>query len=309
MVDLDTFVIWLYVVVDDLCKTLEPERHPGPAGSLSRSEIITLAILSQWALFGSERRFYQAAQRRLGWAFPTLPDRSRFNRLVRQHTAAITRVALRLGSTVDATAVYEVMDSTGVRVRNAQRRGTGWLDGRANLGRCTRLGWYVGFNLLTVATPRGAITGFGFAPASTNDRHLADTLLAARHRPEAVPLPSAGSAHGDAYLADGNFWGPTWQNRWQTCYHAWVLAPPQLGTRFYATWSKEARRWLASHRQVIETVHDWLLVPFNLDAERPHTLTGFAARLAATVGLHNFCLWLNVQLGRPPLAVADLLAW
>jgi hypothetical protein len=31
--------------------------------------------------------------------------------------------------------------------------------------------------------------------------------------------------------------------------------------------------------------------------------------LAAKVGLHNFCCWLNRQAGRPPLAVADLIDW
>jgi hypothetical protein len=31
------------------------------------------------------------------------------------------------------------------------------------------------------------------------------------------------------------------------------------------------------------------------------------ARLAARVALHNFCVWLNEQLGRPRLAFADLL--
>jgi hypothetical protein len=31
--------------------------------------------------------------------------------------------------------------------------------------------------------------------------------------------------------------------------------------------------------------------------------------LAARVALHNFCMWLNGQLGRPRLAFADLLGW
>jgi hypothetical protein len=30
---------------------------------------------------------------------------------------------------------------------------------------------------------------------------------------------------------------------------------------------------------------------------------------AAKVGLQNFCLWLNIQLGQPPLAFADLVDW
>jgi len=27
------------------------------------------------------------------------------------------------------------------------------------------------------------------------------------------------------------------------------------------------------------------------------------------VALHNFCIWLNLRLGRDPLAFADLLDW
>ena len=32
-------------------------------------------------------------------------------------------------------------------------------------------------------------------------------------------------------------------------------------------------------------------------------------RAAAKVGVHNFLIWFSTSLGRPPLAVADLLAW
>ncbi len=62
-------------------------------------------------------------------------------------------------------------------------------------------------------------------------------------------------------------------------------------------------------RQIIETVNDKLLNTFRLARERPHDLTGFQARLAAKVALHNFCLWLNLHLGRAPLAFAELLEW
>jgi hypothetical protein len=59
----------------------------------------------------------------------------------------------------------------------------------------------------------------------------------------------------------------------------------------------------------VETVHDRLLATCGLEHERPHALAGFWTRLAAKVALHNFYLWLNVQLGRPPLAFADLIEW
>jgi hypothetical protein len=31
--------------------------------------------------------------------------------------------------------------------------------------------------------------------------------------------------------------------------------------------------------------------------------------LAAKLALHNFCVWLNEQLDRPPLSFADLVDW
>jgi hypothetical protein len=47
----------------------------------------------------------------------------------------------------------------------------------------------------------------------------------------------------------------------------------------------------------------------RLDEERPHTLSGFLARLAALAALHNACIWFNRQLGREPLAFAELIDW
>jgi hypothetical protein len=47
--------------------------------------VVTLAIFSRWNRFGSERNFYRYARRHLRDAFPTLPHRSQFNRLVRSH--------------------------------------------------------------------------------------------------------------------------------------------------------------------------------------------------------------------------------
>ena len=60
---------------------------------------------------------------------------------------------------------------------------------------------------------------------------------------------------------------------------------------------------------MVETVYAKLMDFFRLDKERPHTLDGFQANLAAKMALHNFCIWLNKQLGREPLAFADLLGW
>ena len=69
------------------------------------------------------------------------------------------------------------------------------------------------------------------------------------------------------------------------------------------------RPWSVGIRQIVESVYEKLFNTFGLWRERPHELQGSRARLAARVALHNFCIWINEQLGRPRLAFADLLGW
>src|SRR5215831_6664981 len=64
----------------------------------------------------------------------------------RKHHDAILTFALALGQQVSLeSAGYEFLDSMGVPVRNAKRRGRGWLAGQAALGWCNRVGWFMGF--------------------------------------------------------------------------------------------------------------------------------------------------------------------
>jgi hypothetical protein len=73
VLDVDTFLTTLYVMVDDFCQSRPQEEHPGPDASLSPNEVITLAIFARWSRFASERDFYRYASSRLRNAFPTLP--------------------------------------------------------------------------------------------------------------------------------------------------------------------------------------------------------------------------------------------
>jgi hypothetical protein len=307
MVDPDTFLTALYVMVDECLAEIALPRRPGPAARLSASEVVTLALFAQWRQFASERAFYRWAVAHLRGAFPTLPARSQYNRLLRRCHDAIVAVGQRLACWLDApTCAYEALDTMGVATRNAKRRGSGWLTGQASIGWCNRLGWYEGVRLLSAVTPLGAITGFGFDSAQRKDQPLATTFFAARRCPQ-PGLPSVGRPAAGAYVVDTGFEGVALHAHWRQAYGAQVVCMPNR-TRAPG-WSPALRQWHAGLRQIIETVHDRLLETFGLEHERPHDLAGLRARLAAKVGLHNFCLWLNVQLGRPPLAFADLIDW
>ena len=306
MVDVDTFLTTLYVMVDDFCKaSLPSEPHPGPQATLSRSEVVTLAMFGQWQGFGSERGFYRYAQRHLRAALPQLPTREQCNRQMRQQHEALVAFVLHLVALLAAQrCAYEALDSSGVPTRDAKRRGAGWLPGLADIGWSNRLGWYEGFHLLLAVNPTGVITGFG--PASPKDHPLAETFFALRRRPH-PGLLSVGSPALGPYVVDTGFEGQANQARWWQTYGAHVICPPKRNSR--TPWPKALRRWLAGIRQVVETVYDKLFYTFRLDRERPHELSGFRTRVAAKIALHNFCMWLNEHLGRPRLAFTDLVDW
>lgn len=308
MLDVDTFLTRVYVAVDAYCQTQPAEKRPGPPPSLAPSEVVTLAFFSQWAAFPSERAFYRYAQRHLRAAFPTLPHRSQFNRLVRHHQTLLAGCALHLAQLLDvAEAPYEVLDCLGLAVRHLRRRGRSWLAGIAARHWCSRLGWFFGLTMLTAVSPAGIITGFGVAPGATNERPFTDNFLALRQSPD-PPVVSVGQpAPSQTYLADSGFAGQAFETHVRQVYGVTLVASPQRGS--IRRWPKAGRRWAASHRQISETVHERLLQTMRLERERPHTLAGLLARVAAKVGLHNVCCWLNHQLGRPLLAVADLVDW
>jgi hypothetical protein len=305
----DTFLTELYVMADDFCKVELPPTPPRPGArpSLSVSEVITLALFGQWALFPSETAFYRYAWRHLRAAFPSLPTRPQLNRLIRQHQDPIVAFFGHLVEGLRGRQTpYEALDGMGVATRNAKRRGVGWLPGLADIGWSKGLGWYEGFHVLTAVNREGVITGFGFGAASTKDQPLADTFLAARA--QAHPrLVSVGEPAQGPYIVDKGFEGAAWHTHWMQEYGAAVICPPKRGSR--QRWPKRLRRWFASIRQIVETAHEKLLDALGLDHERPHELDGFQVRLAATMALHNFCIWLNERLGRPRLAFADLIEW
>ena len=94
------FMSWLTT----FAKLSRRKTRPGPEASLCQSEVITLAIFARWSRFASERDFYRYADDHLREAFPTLPSRPQFNRLVRFYTQTIEEIAVKLGKMLEDRA-------------------------------------------------------------------------------------------------------------------------------------------------------------------------------------------------------------
>ena len=93
--DLDSFLVSLYVLVDDRWQAVHARapRRPGRPALLTDPEVITLAILAQWPRFRSERDFWRFAWAHLREYFPKLCSQGQFNRRLRALEPRVARVA------------------------------------------------------------------------------------------------------------------------------------------------------------------------------------------------------------------------
>jgi len=295
--DLDSFLVSLYVLVDDWWKADHPStalRKPGRPALLSESEVLTLAILAQWPRFRSERDFWRFAEAHLRPYFPKLCSQSQFNRRVRALEPELRALHRALaGKLCDPSAAYRVLDTTLipaiVRVRASRK---GLFCGQATFGRsASKTEWVYGFKVALVVDPDGVVTVFGLAPASSDERPIGEALVA-RDRHE-------------AYLADKGFTGVEWERRWLEEYGALVAATPYDDSR--RAWPKKDRRWASGKRQIIEGVICQLKDFFGLERHRAKTLGGLLARLAAKIAAYTCAQRINDSLGRPLRHLADLL--
>lgn len=294
--DLDSFLVSLYVLTEDWWKAARPSDAPraGRPPLISEPEILTLAILAQWPRFRSERDFWRFASSRLRGHFPALRSQSQFNRRVRALEGEMRSLQLHLATELaDASAAYHVLDTTlipaVVRVRACRR---GLFAGQATFGGCaSRTEWVYGFKVALSVTPEGVIMAFGLAEANSDERPIGE-----------FPLSSDGH---DAFLADKGYSSVEWERYWLEEYGALVAATPQESAR--RAWPEKARRWAAGKRQLIEGVIDQLKDLFALERHRAKTLGGLLTRLAAKVAAYTCGQVLNYQLGRPIRHLASLL--
>jgi Transposase DDE domain len=294
--DLDSFLVSLYVLVDDWWKlhhAWQPPK-PGRPALLSDPEVITLAILAQWPRFRSERDFWRFASSHLRSYFPALCSQSQLNRRIRALEPEMRLLQRAFAQELACpSAVYRVMDTTLfpaiVRVRASRK---GLFCGQATFGRsASKTEWVYGFKAALVVDPDGVITAFELAEAASDERPIGDALVA--------------SDRYGAYLADKGFTGVEWERLWIERYGALVAATPKNDSR--RAWSKADRRWASGKRQIIEGVIGQLKDFFALERHRAKTLGGLLARLAAKVAAYTCAQTINASLGRPLRHLADLL--
>lgn len=337
--DLNTFLTTLYVWVDDWYKTYLQEtmrRRGGGKPQMSDSEVLTVALASQWRVgvpWQSERgvvRYMQEHGR--GW-FPTMLGHSAFNERVRLLWGAFVQLQQIIADVLQAGhEPYVCVDCDPLpscSLAQAARYQQHWLN-QSRLGRGgNNGGWFFGDQVLAVVTPSGVVTGWLLGAADLDDRWMLEAFVSARAGQAQLQAPpyrsrdayadrnappqdhflrglaAAGKRTEQPYLADRGFNGARWQLHWQSLYGAEVITiPPHNVDR---PWSKDWKRWLAHHRQIVDTVFARLDETFAFKRLNAHSYWGQLTRVAAKMAAYNLGILFNRLLNRPDGALATLI--
>jgi hypothetical protein len=229
VVDTDTFLTALYVMMDDFCQSRPPKRLcPGPDASLSPSRVITLAIFARWSGFASEHDFYRRAAGRLRDAFPTLPDRSQFDRLVR-HYLVLSRLSLCVWwrSWVSETSLRSSRQLGYVRPGGQAPRGG--MDDRLRRHRMEQPpGMVRGFSPARRGQPSGGGDGLLLLCRLLYRSAGGRDLLRRAASTGACLVPSEGRASSARpYVTDKGFEGAENHEQRLDLYRVWVIHSPK----------------------------------------------------------------------------------
>jgi hypothetical protein len=280
--DLDTLVIALYVMVDDL---LGPRQGPGRRPKLTDAELVCLAAAQVLLECCSERRWLRFAAQRLGHLFPYLPTPSAYNRRLRR---AAPLVALAIQDLAAHTPSWHdqlrLVDSTPVPCaasRETVRRSE--LAGSAGYGYCkSHHRYFWGFRLYVLATPDGLPVAWCLATPKLGEREVVAAMLEherGRLRP------------GLVILADKGFAGHDFEQL--VAAHGAVLLRPDRadGPRRHGSLG----RW----RQWIERAFDTLKDQLGLERHGGRTLAGVHVRVAQRLLALAAAIWWNWQISAP----------
>jgi hypothetical protein len=338
--DLDTFLVAVYCIVDDLytaqCARHKPVRR-GRKVEMADSEVLTVTLLAQWHPARSESAFLRYVGQHWHTYFPRLLSQSQFNRRARDLAGVLAALAplvhARVVETLGTAGCFRVLDGLPVplmrKCRGKHHRVFAY-EAAVGYGGSDKT-YYYGVKLVGVVSDLGTFTGFVCGPADTDERWLTEALWRWREAPTAPPPtasdlapalgpskkvkgarrgptgplgPSlgAGSREPGSFIGDLGFAGERWREHWAHAYGV------QMVTRAaYTEWPSpvraRAQRWLSHWRQVVETVFDCLSETFGAKFPRARSLWGLWTRLAAKVTAHNLAVYINHLFARPTFAL------
>jgi hypothetical protein len=300
ILSVEDVLITVYVEVDDWYRARGASSipaRPGPKPAFTDQEVLALARAREILGRRSERAFCREVATDWRGLFPDLPHCSEVHRRTKWLWGALelrrAYFARRFGPAVEG---WEPMDTTPLPVKHPSRvRGPDQWQGPAGshlvagFGVCPDKGkhaWFYGFRLaLSTGLLDQVPRAWGIVPAAVDEREVGDWLL------EGVGWGRLMTDRGFRSKA----WGAALRQR-----GIWLLTTPDRQQR--GEWPLPLRRFVAAHRNRIESGIGLLKERFDLERHGAKSFWGLLTRVAAKLAAYTlYRFW---RLRTPAIQVA-----
>jgi hypothetical protein len=301
VVDLNTFIVSVFCLVDDRLKESERRlRARGPRPKLSDSEVITIEVVGEFLGIDTDKGIYEFFRRHYGEWFPALGEVHRTTFL--RQAANLWAIKEKLWQwllhdelLVGGEQSLLVIDSFPIplcqKSRSYRCKIVRELAGRGHDG---NLGKFLGMRAHVLVCWPGVMVRVNVAPAEVHDLHLAERLL-------------EGMGRGWV-LADRNYWSPLVAEQ---LYER--EGGPLLMARFKMANETEKERglrwprWLVGKRKRIETLFSQLVARYKMKKVWARDSWHFRSRFLRKILSHTIAVLFCRREGISPLSFWQLL--
>jgi len=290
--DLSTFIVAVFCLIDDHLKDLGHLRARGPAPTLCDSEVLTIEVVGEFLGLDEDTRLLAFFRRHYAHFFPNLlrVHRTTFARQSANLWKAKELLWQRLLAETPHDRGFALCDSMPLpaclfaRAYRCRR-----FRGEAAFGKDTLLRQtFYGFRVhMRVCWP-GLITRMSVAPANAHELSV---------------LPEIAEFTSGLIVGDRNYHSP--KTKEELADMGVELLAPYSSKKRDPTPQKSA--FLSRLRYRIDTVFSQLTERYSVKRVWARDLWHLASRLLRKVLSHTVAFLLNHQLGNPPLQLSKLL--
>ena len=290
--DLSTFIVAVFCLIDDRIADLGRLRARGPAPTLFDSEVITIELVGEFLGLDEDMELFEYFRRHYAHFFPNLR---------RVHRTTFVRQAANLWKAKECLwqeLLAEVPHDPGFALADsfplpaclfARAYRCRRFKGEAAFGKDTLLKQtFYGFRVHARVCWPGVITRFSVAPANAHELSV---------------LPELTQRTSGLLVGDRNYWSPKTKEQ---------LA--RTGVELLAPYSSKKRdphpersALLSRFRYRIDTVFSQLVGRYSMKRVWARDLWHLKSRLVRKVLSHTVAFLLNHRMGNQPLQLSKLL--
>lgn len=291
------FIIMVYLLVCENYQAIVAKqrlRRRGFPPALTDEEVITIEICGEYFGLSKDEAIFHYFQAHYQSFFPHLQERTAFVRQAANLWNIKAQIQQRLTQiSGQAADTVQIIDTLPLPVCTYTRSGRDrCFKPAADYGYCAAKEMkYYGFKLGLRISRAGMIIDYPLLPARPHDSQLLDDLVAGFE----------GVVPADKGFID-SFRQPILARK----RHVELVIPARknMVAKPPLDILKTCRRW----RKLVETVGSHLTERYHIAKTRAHDLWHYQHRLIRKVLSHTICVFINLQLGRPPLHLDDLVS-